>query len=325
MAGKDLSIGIDIGGTHTKIGIVDEAGNILEYQKIRSELEEGMLVTFLADIKDQVNGLFRKHDNVRGIGISLLGPINEEQSGSVFPVNAPILHGVNLKAAFESVYRLPVLITNDLTAHALAEHYFGVGKDIDRFMTLAVGTGLGAGVIINGQPVRIWGGTAGDTGRIILQPNADEICGGKVHGSAEALCGTAGIEKLALLRYGKRMPCHEIIKAAREGRDPIASEIMQEIGGHLGHLLAIIAVIFFPFKIALTGGTIEAGPVLIDSCRTQFKKMVGDYFELMTNASNGYFKNIEICKGSLGAEAAMIGAAARLFKENPNSIEKTRK
>lgn len=325
MVGKILSIGIDIGGTHTKIGIIDQAGKILEYRKIRSELEEGMLDIFLVHIKDQIKEFLETHDNIKGIGISLLGPVNEEQTGSVFPVNAPVLHGVNLKVAFESHYHLPVLITNDLTAHALAEYYYGVGKGIDRFMTLAVGTGLGAGVIINDQPVRIWGGTAGDTGRIILQPNADEICGGKVHGSAEALCGTAGIEKLALLRYGKRMPCHEIIKAAREGGDPIASKIMQEIGGHLGHLLAIIAVIFFPFRIALTGGTIEAGSVLIDSCRTQFKKMAGDYFELMTNASNGYFKNIEICKGSLGAEAAMIGAAARLLKENPNLVEKTEK
>lgn len=312
----NLSIGIDIGGTHTKIGVVNQEGNVLEFRKIPSEVNEGMLETYLGHINDHVKELAQKHANIKGIGISLLGPVNENQTGSVFPVNAPILQGANLKEVFESNFHLPVLITNDLTAHALAEYYFGVGKKIDRFLCLAVGTGLGAGVIINGEPVRIWGGTAGDTGRIILKPESEDICGGKVYGSAEALCGIAGIEKLARMRYGRQILCHEVIQAAREGHDPIARSIMQEIGAHLGHLLAIISVIFFPYRIALTGGTVEAGPVLIDACRNQFIEMVGEYFNLMTDASRGYYKKIEICKGVLGAEAAMIGAASRVLESS---------
>jgi glucokinase len=312
-----LAIGIDIGGHLTKLGVIDAAGQILASHRIPSELTVesigGYLDTLLAAASSMREG-FRA--DVTAVGISLIGAVREEQGGTVCAVNGPGLEGVNLRTLLGASLGLPVFLSNDLTAHTLAECWFGVGVGTRRFLCLALGTGVGAGVVIDGNPVMFWGGTAGDAGRIILDPRASAKCDGGVRGSAEALCGVAGIERLARERYGRPVACPELIQAARRGDDPVAAAIFQEIGAHLGHLLAILSVLFFPSRIALSGGVAEAGPALLDPCVAQFESLVADYFRMVAASSQGYCTTVEIRKGLLGGDAAMVGAAARALRSS---------
>lgn len=315
MSGSPLALGIDIGGSTTKFGIVSSRGQILATRRIPSHLGVDTVHAYLDTVFDVTRALLGEAPGeVTAIGVSLIGGIADDESGTLCAVNGPGLQGLDLRSRFEASFGLPVRITNDLTAHTLAEYWFGVGAGSMRFLCLALGTGLGAGVVIDGEPVMLWGGTAGDTGRIILDPDSSVKCDGRARGSAEALCGVAGIERLAQERHGRPVTCPEVIRAAQAGTDPISSGIIGEVGKRLGHLLAILSVIFFPTHIALTGGIAEAGTSLLDPCVAEFNSLVGDYFDLLAGSSPGFCTRAQISKGLLGADAGMIGAAARALR-----------
>ena len=106
--------------------------------------------------------------------------------------------------------------------------------------------------------------------RIILEPDADVRCKAGVRGSAEALCGVANIERLARLAYRREdVSAREVIEASRAG-DALAGQVMAQIGGHAGHLLALLSPIFFPQRILITGGTAEAGDPLFEAARRRY-------------------------------------------------------
>ena len=225
----------------------------------------------------------------------------------------PALRGVDIRGRLEEHYRLPVIVNNDLIAHALGEYYFGCGCGIGRFMCMAIGTGLGAGVIVNGEPLIIDGGNSGNTGLVILDPNGT-IDNNGIKGSAEALCGVAGIERLALERYRRRVSARDVITGPRTGDDPLAVGIMQQIGCHLGHTLATLSAIFYPQRIALTGGTAAAGKVLLEACRREFDVLVGDFFRKISRNTDNYFQVAEIVLGENEGETGIIGAVVYLLE-----------
>jgi glucokinase len=182
-------------------------------------------------------------------------------------------------------------------------------------MCMAIGTGLGAAMIVDGKPLIIDGGNSGNTGLIVIAPDAPRDAS-KIRGSAEGLCGTAGIERLARERYGRPVSAHEVIAAARTGSDPVANAIMAQIGSWLGITLASLSVIFYPQRIALTGGTASAGAVLLDACCVRFDDLVGDFFRDLDANTGGHFHNVEIVLGKSGSSAGLLGAAVELFQQN---------
>src|SRR5262249_33950214 len=147
-----------------------------------------------------------------------------------------------------------------------------------------------------------------NTGLIILDPDAPPD-GSGIRGSAEGLCGVAGIERLAAARYGRPVQAHEVIAAAREGNDPVAAAIMGQIGAWLGQTLASLSVIFYPHRIALSGGTASAGAVLLDACSAKFDDLVGNWFRDLAANTGGHFKDVEIVLGEGGGETGVAGAA----------------
>ena len=132
-------------------------------------------------------------------------------------------------------------------------------------------------------------------------------------GSAEALCGTAAIERLAKARYGQDLTAHEVIVTAREGRDFLSCQVMAEIGTHVGHLLAILSPIFFPQRILVTGGTAEAGEPLMKAVRGSYQSLIGSYMAELTRLESGVLRSVEILKGSLGPDAAIVGTTLAFF------------
>lgn len=308
-----LALGIDIGGTNTKMGLVNRAGDISAFRTMPTDAHDDSPEPFLTRLVMLIDDVLSEStEDIIGIGVSMHGELDDELTGTVLGLNTPALIGTDMRGLLTRLYQKQVIIYNDLTAHTLGEYYFGCGQDVKRFMCLAIGTGLGAGVLINGKPLLIDGGNSGNTGLIIIDPN-QPIGANGIRGSAEELCGVSGIERLAKERYGRDMFAHEVINAARGGHDPIAIEIMQQIGRYLGQTLASLSVIFYPHRIALTGGTATAGDVLLDACRAEFERLVGAFFQHISTLPRSHYQMAEIVIGEGGATSGIQGATCELL------------
>lgn len=308
-------LGIDIGGTNTKLGLIRPDGSIDRTGKIPTDARGSDPAPFFARLFAATDELVASAGaDLIGIGISAHGEVDRERRRPIIAGNTPALRNVDVRGAVERRYGLPVVMNNDLTAHALGEYFFGCGHGIERFMCLAMGTGLGAALIVDGKPLIIDGGNSGNTGLIILDPNAPRDSNG-IKGSAEGLCGVPGIERLARERYGRAAPAHEVIAAARAGDNLLAVEIMTQIGTWIGQTLASLSVIFYPHRIALTGGTASAGAVLLDACRAQFDNLAGDFFRDLAANTGGNFRDVEIVLGEGGGDTGILGAAVELFQQ----------
>ncbi len=307
-------LGIDIGGTATKLAVVQPDGTITRRDKIPTEARGTDPEPFFTRLFAVTDGLVEQsRDSLIGIGISSHGEVDRERRRPIIAGNTPALRNVDVRGRIEARYGLPVVMNNDLTAHALGEYYFGCGSGIERFMCLAMGTGLGAAMIVAGKPLIIDGGNSGNTGLIILDPTAPRDSNG-ICGSAEGLIGVPGIERLARDRYGHPVPAHEVISAARDGLDTTATAIMAQVGTWVGQTLASLSVIFYPHRIALTGGTASAGVVLLDACRLEFDRLVGDFFRDLAANTGGNFRDVEIVLGEGGADTGVLGACVELFQ-----------
>ena len=315
-ANTPIVLGVDIGGTNTKLGLIHPDGRISEGGKIPTEARGSDPAPFFARLFAATDGLVERGGaDLLGIGISAHGEVDRERRRPIIAGNTPALRNVDVRGAVEARYGLPVVMNNDLTAHALGEYVFGSGSGVERFMCLAMGTGLGAAVIVDGKPLIIDGGNSGNTGLIILDPTAPRDSNG-IRGSAEGLCGVPGIERLALARYGRAVPAHEVIAAARAGADPVAVGIMTQVGQWIGQTLASLSVIFYPHRIALTGGTASAGAVLLETCRATFDDLVGDFFRDLAAHTGGNFRDVEIVLGEGGGDTGILGAAVEVFQEH---------
>jgi glucokinase len=309
-------LAIDIGGTATKFGLVQSDGTIVHSSKIPTEAHGTTPDPFFARLFEALDPLvFNAGTRLIGIGISAHGEVDRERRRPIISGNTPVLRNVDVRGAIERHYGKPVVMNNDLTAHALGEYYYGSGSGIERFMCLAMGTGLGAAMIVEGKPLIIDGGNSGNTGLIILDPNAPRDSNG-IKGSAESLCGLPGIERLARERYGWDVPAYEVIVGARDRTDARATEIMTQIGTWIGQTLASLSVIFYPHRIAITGGTSSAGTLLLDACRAQFDLLVGDFFRDLAVNTGGNFRDVDIVLGKGGGDTGMLGAAVEMFQQH---------
>jgi glucokinase len=314
-----LVLGIDVGGTNTKLGLVSTTGEVSSFRSFPTEAHGDSPDEFLHNLFSNVQELLVcAGTQVTGIGLSVHGYTDEARHGPILCLNTPALHGVDLKTPLENRFNLPVVVNNDLTAHVLAEYTFGRGRKARRFLCLAIGTGLGAGVVVNGEPLRYVGGCAGDTGHVILVPGGPS-CSSGCHGCAEALCGVPGIERLAFQAYGRTVPAHEVIAAARRGDDPRATSVMTRIGRYLGQALASLSVIYLPDRIALTGGTAEAGPMLLDAVQERFEELVGEYHRTFARLGGDYYSGVEIVLGKTRGETGIVGAAVELLRPHLSS------
>jgi len=316
------AVGFDIGGTYTKMGLVSSSGQITQSVTFPTNVNSIGVDNYLKSFFYHLHGLITSTNySIMGIGGSLLGWIDENHSTPFLCLNAPALHGIQIKAMIEKEFHLPVSLVDDSTAHTLAEYYFGTGKGLRRFMCLALGTGVSAGVMINGKPLDFTGGCAGDTGHIILRPDGPECTAG-CHGCAEALIGSAGIERLALERIGKRFSTREIIELARDQNDPHASAVIEEIGMYTGELLASLTHIFLPELIAISGGVATAGPLLLNAIQKRFIEVNGAYHKTYSEMAKEYYQGVNIVLGNLLGDTGIVGATIPFFFKEyfPNAI-----
>jgi glucokinase len=221
--------------------------------------------------------------SVSGIGVSVAGFLDPERLGMVHNANLLALREFPLRRALEKRFSLDCPLEVDSNAAVLAEYRHGAGRGSSRLLGVTVGTGLGGGVIIDGQLLRFTGECAGDIGHIIVDRNG-RLCTCGARGCLEAMVNVASLEE-----RGEGRSVREIISGARDG-DQIAVKALTETGWWLGFGLASLCPLFSPDTIAVGGGISSARELLLESVRTSFHaharpefrdhtKIVGSSFE----------------------------------------------
>ena len=306
-----LAIGVDVGGTKVAAGVVDSSGRILAKLK-RSTPAASPPGTEQA-IADVVTELLGSHD-VTAIGLGAAGFVDGERATMLF---APNLAWRNepLKQHIEERLGRAVLEENDANASAWAEARFGAARGYRDVMLVAVGTGIGAAIIIGGELYRGRWGIAGEPGHVRVVPDG-RLCGcgnrgcWEQYASGNALVAEArdfarrtpeGASRLLQLGGGtpEGICGPQITQAATEG-DPAALRCFQTVGGWLGQGLADLAAILDPACFVIGGGVSEAGDLLLDPARAAFERAL---------SGRGYRPLAQIRRAQLGEDAGIVGAA----------------
>jgi len=306
-----LTIGVDVGGTKIAAGVVDEKGAIIEMVKRPTPAANASGT--IEVISDAVRELLSRH-KIEAIGIGAAGFVEESRSAVVF---APNLAWRNEPVArhVEDRTGRPVVVENDANAAAWAEAKLGAGRGHDHLVMITIGTGIGGGLVLNGQLYRGRWGMAGEPGHYRVVPDG-RLCGCGNRGCWEQYA--SGSALVAEARdFARRSPGAavrllqlsggtpegitglEVMTAAREG-DAAALRCFDIIGRWLGEGLADLAAILDPGCFVLGGGVSEAGDLLIGQTRAAFESGL---------TGRQYRPRAAVVLAELGPEAGMIGAA----------------
>ena len=308
------ALGIDIGGGSAKIGIVTTAGQVLAENVVASDPKLPA-----ADLIDRYLATGRRlqksvgADNICGVGIGLPGHIDFEL-GTTRLGNVPALDGFPIVEYIGNKTAARVFIENDATLAALAEHRFGVGQGSNRFLTVALGTGIGAGFIENGEPVHTANGTMGDIGHVIVDPMGTRSCRQGCRGCLESVASALALQERydALSGAGNGEGLEGLFAGARAG-DIGCVQIVEEAARNIGAAVVTWMHIFAPDRIAFAGGVSAAGETLLGPIRKSVIRL----------AMKDYASKTTILQAALGGKAGLVGAAALCFPNQHNERVQT--
>lgn len=287
------ALGVDIGGTNTKVALVSESGDVTAIENFPTGRDSALLITNIRDAAVRCRG----SASIEGAGVAVAGFINPVRDRLSYNPNLDWLVGFPLRDAIADALGTAVTLEVDSNASCIGESRFGAGRGSGRFLCLVSGTGLGVGMIIDGAPVRFMGECIGDAGHVVVDANGPECpCGGR--GCAEAVVAERTIVQNA--QSGPTL--RDVMENARKGDFRAVSELAAA-GRALGIAMASLAQIFFPDRIALAGGLAEAEDLVLRAAEAEFRRTV--------NAEAR--AHVEVVKASLGWRATVIGAAVPLF------------
>jgi glucokinase len=313
MAGKKIKVvtGIDLGGTNTRIGLVNAHGKILAKDSVATE-DFPEPKEFVKIISEQICKLLFADCQLIGVGIG--APNGNFFSGSIeFAPNLPWKGKVPLAKMFSEKLKTTTLLTNDANAAALGEMIFGGAKGMKDFIFITLGTGLGSGIVVNGDLVYGHDGFAGEIGHTIAERNGRQ-CGCGRKGCLEQYCSASGIVKTYMelvqrkgnREQGKKTDAKIIYERAKAG-EKAAIDSFNYTGEHLGFALANSAAYTSPEAIFLFGGLANAGKFIFSPTKKSFEK----------NMLSIWKNKIRILPSKLPEnDAAILGAASLVWKKN---------
>lgn len=319
MSKKKYRIGVDLGGTNIKIALVDMEGRIVYSNSEPTGAEMGYEYT-INNIKEMIRSCLREtktqKEAVESIGIGVPGQVDFERGIVSCLPNIPGWVDIPLSKMINEEFDLPVGVDNDVNCAALGEFYYGAGKGSKNVVCITVGTGVGAGIILNGQLIRGISGAAGEVGHLILQDNGGEICGCGNTGCLESLASGPSIVKMArdYIAGGKTAKFREIAvnaritpkivaEAAKQG-DAVSKKIYEITGYWLGIALANVVNLLNPEKIIIGGGVAQADDILLEPVRETIKKRA---LKISADA-------VKIVPAQLEESAGVVGASLLLVK-----------
>ena len=311
---KPYVVGMDIGGTNTVFGIVDQRGNVLATDSIKTQA--------YAKIEDYVDAVCEKLipliesmggvEKIKGMGVG--APNGNYYNGTIeFAPNLPWKGVIPLAALFEEKVGVPTALTNDANAAAIGEMTYGAARGMKDFIMITLGTGVGSGIVINGQLVYGHDGFAGELGHVVVRRENGRACGCGRKGCLETYCSATGVARTAreflvarpepsLLR---EIPAEEIVSkdvydAAVKG-DKLALDIFEFTGRILGEALSDFIAFSSPEAIVLFGGLAKSGDYIMKPIKKALDETILKIYEGKTKLLVSELKD---------ADAAVLGASA---------------
>ncbi|MFG6381672.1 MAG: ROK family protein [Muribaculum sp.] len=311
---KPYVVGIDIGGTNTVFGIVDARGNVIASSSIKTG-KFADVNDYVADLKSALTSLLEAHDAVDKIaGIGVGAPNGNYFSGCIEnPPNLPWKGKIPFAHLLHEAFGVPVALTNDANAAAIGEMTYGVARGMKDFIMITLGTGVGSGIVVNGQLVYGHDGFAGELGHVIVKPSNGRMCGCGRSGCLEAYCSATGVARTAREFLEIRtdpsklrdIPVEEITSkdvydAAVLG-DKLAKEIFQYTGEIMGRAFANFVAFSSPEAIILFGGLSRSGDLLMKPIKESMDRNMLNVFKGKTKLLLSELKE---------SDAAVLGASA---------------
>lgn len=312
---KTYVVGIDVGGTNTVVGIVDARGQILRKGSLKTAKHEHV-EDYLDELSEVIKELIEDtgaKDQIRGIGVGT--PNGNYFSGSIeFAPNLRWKGVIPFAQMLEDRVGIPVVLTNDANAAAIGEMTYGAARGMKDFIVITLGTGVGSGVVANGQLVYGHDGFAGELGHIIVRRNTGRICGCGRAGCLEAYTSATGVARTAreylelkpdVATQLRNIPIDQIsskdvFDAAVEG-DELAKEIFKFTGEMLGEAFADFIAFTSPEAIILFGGLAKAGDLIMNPIKNSMDK----------NLLKIYKDKVKLLFSELSeGDAAVLGASA---------------
>lgn len=309
-----LVIGIDIGGTGTKFGIVDRVGNVL-FSSEMSSRNHTEVAPYIDELYDNLSPLIEKAGGVGRIkGIGVGAPNGNYYTGTVeYAPNLPWKGIIPMAKLVEDKFKLPVKLTNDANAAAIGEMMYGAAQGMKDFIMVTLGTGVGSGFVANGQLIYGHDGFAGELGHTIIIPDGRMHEGTGKKGSLESYASATGVTLTALELLEKsnkpsvlrkvpkgKMNSKAVYDAAIEG-DALAKEIFEHTGRILGIALANAVMISSPEAIVLFGGLTKAGELILRPTREHMEANLIQVFQNKVKILVSHLKE---------SDAAILGASA---------------
>jgi glucokinase len=315
---NEFAVGIDIGGTNTKYGIVNHRGEIIEKGELRTDAHKTIEVYIdaLYEVLSPIISEHEKEGKVKGIGVG--APNGNYYTGMI--EYAPNLHWQGVIPVAKLVtekFGLPCSLTNDANAAAVGEMNYGAARGMRDFIMITLGTGVGSGIVANGQLILGHDGFAGELGHTTIRPGGRKHWSTAIDGSLEAYCSATGIaitakelleqskEDSLMRKYSDANIDSKIVYECAVKGDRIAQEVYRFTGQVLGEALANFVMFSSPEAIVLFGGVIKAGDLLMEPTREHMEKNLLPIFQ---NKVKLIFSELK------EADAAILGASALVWE-----------
>jgi glucokinase len=318
LVGQPLAIGIDVGGTGTKFGIVDRDGNVLftgdistkKHAEVSSFIEE--LHSALSELIERAGGIGR----MKGIGVG--APNGNYYTGTIeYAPNLPWKGIIPLAKLIEDKFKLQVTLTNDANAAAIGEMMYGAAKGMKDFIMITLGTGVGSGIVANGKLIYGHDGFAGELGHTIVIPDGRLHKGTGKKGSLESYASATGVTLTAIEMLEKskedsllrktpkeKLDSKAVYDAAIQG-DKLALDIFEFTGKILGLALANAVMFSSPEAIILFGGLTKAGDLILKPTREHMEANLIQVFQNKVKILVSHLKE---------SDAAILGASALVWE-----------
>lgn len=315
---EPLAIGVDIGGTGTKFGIVDRIGNVL-FSGDLSTKKHKRVETFIDELYEKLSTLVQSvggSGRIRGIGVG--APNGNYYTGTIeYAPNLPWKGIIPLAQMIQDKFQLPSLLTNDANAAAVGEMMYGAAQGMKDFIMITLGTGVGSGIVANGHLILGHDGFAGELGHTIIIPEGRFHEGTGKYGSLESYASATGVtltakEVLAKTKHEsllRKIPVDEIdsrkvYDAAMQG-DEVAREIFNYTGKILGMALANFVMFSSPEAIILFGGLTKAGELILKPTREHMEANLIQVFQNRVKILVSHLRE---------SDAAILGASALVWE-----------
>jgi glucokinase len=318
---QKLILAADLGGTNLRMAVVSSEGEIIHRARdlTPNSSDPALIVDALVEIANECISASRSKGDVVSFGVAVPAVVDCKRGTILSAPNLPALDGFSLASAMAGRLSIPVSLENDATAAAIGEHWLGNSREFNNIIHVTLGTGVGGGIILNGEPLRGVDGTAGEIGHICVEPEGHP-CGCGSRGCVEQYSSGSAIVRIATemmpsflgsaLGDVKDLTSEDVFDAGIKG-DALAIETFQIMGRYLGIALAGLVNVLNPEAIVIGGGVSNGWDLFIEPVRR----------EIAERAFQRPAERVTIVRASLGDDAGTLGVAFLAIQEQGRSIQ----